>query len=188
MWILETSESVSRARHLPPSAGSVKTIGRSPGAEFIVDAALVSRLHCQLTATADSLQVKDLDSTNGTFVNGKRVTTSPSCTTATHCRSAGSSCSPYRSVSRDRLQERIRPPLLPDRRLRTVARIHPRLIAEGKQHLRDRSDQRRRDRRPEDPFGRSIRQTAYRRRTDPPSSAPCAPIARQTPPGQWPGV
>ena len=58
---------------LPP--GSVKTIGRSPGAEFIVDAALVSRLHCQLTATADALQVKDLGSTNGTFVNGKRVKT-----------------------------------------------------------------------------------------------------------------
>jgi pSer/pThr/pTyr-binding forkhead associated (FHA) protein len=51
----------------------VKTIGRSPGAEFIVDAALVSRLHCQLTATAHALQVKDLGSTNGTFVNGRRV-------------------------------------------------------------------------------------------------------------------
>lgn len=58
---------------IPP--GSMKTIGRSAGAEFIVDAALVSRLHCQLTATADSLQVKDLESTNGTFVNGRRVTT-----------------------------------------------------------------------------------------------------------------
>ena len=56
-------------------AGSVKTIGRSTGAEFMVDAALVSRLHCRLTATRDSLQVKDLDSTNGTFVNGRRVET-----------------------------------------------------------------------------------------------------------------
>ena len=56
---------------IPP--GSIKTIGRSPGAEFIVEAALVSRLHCQLSATADSLKVKDLDSTNGTFVNGTRV-------------------------------------------------------------------------------------------------------------------
>ena len=52
---------------------SVKTIGRAAGAEFIVDAALVSRLHCQLTATTERLRVKDLDSTNGTFVNGKRV-------------------------------------------------------------------------------------------------------------------
>ena len=73
MWTLETSDSSvdSVTFRLPP--GSVKTIGRSPGAEFIVDAALVSRLHCQLTATADALQVKDLGSTNDTFVNGKRV-------------------------------------------------------------------------------------------------------------------
>jgi pSer/pThr/pTyr-binding forkhead associated (FHA) protein len=39
----------------------------------MVDAALVSRLHCQLTAGATELAVKDLDSTNGTFVNGERV-------------------------------------------------------------------------------------------------------------------
>lgn len=73
MWILETNDpSAERLTfRLPP--GSVKTIGRSTGAEFIVDAALVSRLHCQLTATADSLHVKDLGSTNGTFVNGTRV-------------------------------------------------------------------------------------------------------------------
>jgi pSer/pThr/pTyr-binding forkhead associated (FHA) protein len=75
MWILETSDpSVERATFRLP-AGAVKTIGRSPGAEFIVEAALVSRLHCRLTATTDSLQVQDLDSTNGTFVNGTRVTT-----------------------------------------------------------------------------------------------------------------
>ena len=39
----------------------------------MIEAALVSRLHCQLIATADTLQVRDLGSTNGTFVNGKRV-------------------------------------------------------------------------------------------------------------------
>ena len=77
MWILATSESStdSVTFRLPP--GTVKTIGRSPGAEFIVEAPLVSRLHCQLISTADSLHVKDLDSTNGTLVNGKRVTSSP---------------------------------------------------------------------------------------------------------------
>ena len=73
MWILETNEQSGEPLtfRLPP--GSVKTVGRSTGAEFIVEAALVSRLHCQLTATDDSVQVKDLGSTNGTFVNGKRV-------------------------------------------------------------------------------------------------------------------
>jgi pSer/pThr/pTyr-binding forkhead associated (FHA) protein len=33
----------------------------------------VSRLHCQITAGATELEVVDLDSTNGTFVNGQRV-------------------------------------------------------------------------------------------------------------------
>lgn len=74
MWILDTDESVpDRATFRLPS-GSVKTIGRSTGAEFMLDAPLVSRLHCQLSATDEAIQVKDLDSTNGTFVNGKRIT------------------------------------------------------------------------------------------------------------------
>ena len=42
-------------------------------ADFIVDAALVSRVHCRLTAGAADLEVVDLESTNGTFVNGARV-------------------------------------------------------------------------------------------------------------------
>jgi pSer/pThr/pTyr-binding forkhead associated (FHA) protein len=75
MWILETNDPASEPLKFRLPAGSIKTIGRSTGAEFILDAALVSRLHCQLTATADSLRVKDLDSTNGTFVNGKRIQT-----------------------------------------------------------------------------------------------------------------
>jgi len=73
MWILETNDPATERLTFRVASGSVKTIGRSTGAEFIVDAALVSRLHCQLTATDSSLQVKDLDSTNGTFVNGARV-------------------------------------------------------------------------------------------------------------------
>ena len=53
--------------------GSVKTVGRATGADFIVDATLVSRVHCRLTAGAGEIEVIDLDSTNGTFVNGQRV-------------------------------------------------------------------------------------------------------------------
>ena len=41
---------------------------------FILEAPLVSRLHCRLAATStDRLEVIDLDSTNGTFVNDERV-------------------------------------------------------------------------------------------------------------------
>jgi pSer/pThr/pTyr-binding forkhead associated (FHA) protein len=56
------------------TAGSVKTMGRTPRADFILKAPLVSRVHCRLTAHSTSrLEVQDLDSTNGTYVNGHRV-------------------------------------------------------------------------------------------------------------------
>jgi pSer/pThr/pTyr-binding forkhead associated (FHA) protein len=70
MWILQSSDATFR---LP--SGAVKTIGRAPRADFILDAALVSRLHCRITATDDALEVVDLSSTNGTYVNDKRVRT-----------------------------------------------------------------------------------------------------------------
>jgi pSer/pThr/pTyr-binding forkhead associated (FHA) protein len=74
MWLLKTAEDADPSFSFRILPGSIKTIGRSSGAEFMVDAALVSRLHCRLTAGATELQVDDLESTNGTFVNGARVT------------------------------------------------------------------------------------------------------------------
>ena len=76
MWILRTvtdDEPEKTFRILP---GGIRTLGRATGADFGLDGALVSRVHCRLTALADGgLEVRDLDSTNGTFVNGKRVQT-----------------------------------------------------------------------------------------------------------------
>ena len=73
MWILKSCEPDAGPLIFRLRSGAIKTIGRAPRADFIVDAALVSRLHCQLHATPDHLEVVDLSSTNGTFVNGKRV-------------------------------------------------------------------------------------------------------------------
>lgn len=73
MWILRTVGDDKTFRILPDG---IKTIGRATGADFILDAALVSRVHCRVTALpTGELEVKDLESTNGTFVNGTRVTT-----------------------------------------------------------------------------------------------------------------
>jgi ABC transport system ATP-binding/permease protein len=55
------------------AAGAIKTIGRAPRADFIVDAALVSRLHCRLTAGEASIEAVDLSSTNGMYLNDKRM-------------------------------------------------------------------------------------------------------------------
>lgn len=72
MWILHSAgpEPEWTFRLAP---GAIKTVGRAPRADFIIDAALVSRLHCRLTAAADQVEVVDLSSTNGTFVNDKRI-------------------------------------------------------------------------------------------------------------------
>ena len=51
MWILRTvgeDEPEKVFRILP---GGVRTLGRATGADFSVDAALVSHFHCRLTAT-----------------------------------------------------------------------------------------------------------------------------------------
>ena len=77
MWILRTISDGEPEKTFRILAGAVRTVGRATGADFIVDAALVSRVHCRLTVLpSGDLEVKDLDSTNGTFVNGQRVQTS----------------------------------------------------------------------------------------------------------------
>jgi pSer/pThr/pTyr-binding forkhead associated (FHA) protein len=73
MWILQGAEPDDLALTFRLSPGAIKTIGRAARADFLLDRALVSRLHCRLTAGDDMLEVVDLSSTNGTFVNDKRV-------------------------------------------------------------------------------------------------------------------
>ena len=74
MWILRTTTDGEPEKTFRILPGVPRTIGRSTGADFILDAALVSRVHCQLVALGDGeLELRDLDSTNGTYVNGARL-------------------------------------------------------------------------------------------------------------------
>jgi ABC transport system ATP-binding/permease protein len=73
MWLINTDAQADNPFTFRILPGAIKTIGRAPLADFIVDAALVSRVHCRLTAGAVDLEVVDLESTNGTFVNGQRI-------------------------------------------------------------------------------------------------------------------
>ena len=59
-------------------------IGRSCDCDLIVDDAAVSSRHCQLTQTPDGFVLEDLNSTNGTFVNGKQVHSQVQVTPADH--------------------------------------------------------------------------------------------------------
>lgn len=74
MWTLQSVEPADIGLTFRLLPGSLKTMGRAPRADFVVDAALVSRVHCRFTLTRnDELELEDLGSTNGTFVNGKKV-------------------------------------------------------------------------------------------------------------------
>ena len=56
-------------------AKQVITIGRDVKSDFVVNDAEVSRSHTRLTVHSDGCLVEDLASTNGSFVNGQRITT-----------------------------------------------------------------------------------------------------------------
>ena len=48
-------------------------IGRTPPADVIVPGAGVSRAHCLVELSGDKLRVTDLNSTNGTYIDNKRI-------------------------------------------------------------------------------------------------------------------
>lgn len=76
MWILRTVTEGQPEKTFRILPGNERTIGRATGADFIIDAALVSRVHCRVSALADGqLEIRDLESTNGTYVNGERIDT-----------------------------------------------------------------------------------------------------------------
>lgn len=49
------------------------TLGRNPTNDFRVHDATVSSFHCEIVLADDSVLVRDLGSTNGTFIDGKRI-------------------------------------------------------------------------------------------------------------------
>jgi general secretion pathway protein A len=59
-------------QELPLSVGRV-IIGRTSDNDIQVDSRFVSRHHCQIITGADGSVIEDLNSTNGIFVQGKRV-------------------------------------------------------------------------------------------------------------------
>lgn len=55
-------------------SSGVHTIGRLPGSEVFVEDPRVSRRHAEIRIVDGEVTLRDLGSTNGTFVNGTRVT------------------------------------------------------------------------------------------------------------------
>ena len=75
MWTLRSIDPADAGLLFRMLPGTLKTVGRAARSDFVVDSAMVSRVHCRLQLNdGDELELEDLGSTNGTFVNGQKVT------------------------------------------------------------------------------------------------------------------
>ncbi len=73
IWTLVRGDSSGDQQKVPISPIPFD-IGRRPGSSLQINSRTVSGSHAVLTIENDRLCVKDLQSTNGTFVNGRRIT------------------------------------------------------------------------------------------------------------------
>ena len=62
----------ARAIQVDPGRAAL-TVGRDPGNDVVIDLPLVSRWHARIERQGDAFLVRDLGSTNGAWVNGRRV-------------------------------------------------------------------------------------------------------------------
>ena len=70
---------VLRSRSMPlykdiPIFHGTNTLGKNPGrVEHVIDDSVASRTHCMLVGSEQGVDLTDLNSSNGTFVNNKQV-------------------------------------------------------------------------------------------------------------------
>jgi pSer/pThr/pTyr-binding forkhead associated (FHA) protein len=69
------ADSVERRESIPDLVfrGPVMTVGRDPDCDRVVDFPVVSSRHARIVRAGGALLVEDLGSSNGTYVNGRRV-------------------------------------------------------------------------------------------------------------------
>lgn len=70
-WSIRANHSALNNRVYPISGRM--TLGRSNECDIVLSVTHLSRKHAELSVVGNKLVVKDLDSANGTFVNGKRI-------------------------------------------------------------------------------------------------------------------
>ena len=70
--VLEAPDAIGHERRFVVGAAGV-TIGRTAPANIILADSEISRSHCQLAIQGDDLLVTDLNSTNGVFIDGVRI-------------------------------------------------------------------------------------------------------------------
>ncbi|MET0816652.1 MAG: FHA domain-containing protein, partial [Solirubrobacteraceae bacterium] len=72
MWLeVLSGEDAGRVVEVPE--GRAFVVGRVQGADLVVRDARASRMHAELTVDGETIALHDLDSANGTLVDGERV-------------------------------------------------------------------------------------------------------------------
>ncbi len=69
--VIKTGKEKGLSYELKPG---VNRLGRNPGNDLIIEDATVSGSHCEIELVNDSLSLRDLGSTNGTSMDGQRIT------------------------------------------------------------------------------------------------------------------
>jgi pSer/pThr/pTyr-binding forkhead associated (FHA) protein len=62
-----------RGEEFPLEEGKVVTIGRSSDLDMVLVEEMVSRKHARIHMDSGTITIEDLESTNGTFVNGEKI-------------------------------------------------------------------------------------------------------------------
>ncbi len=72
-WGLSVERGPKELRGVKMAVNGPVIVGRSPGADIVIGASYVSGRHARFSLMGQNLFVEDLGSTNGTAVNGKRI-------------------------------------------------------------------------------------------------------------------
>ena len=59
-------------KEIPITTGVI-TVGRSPDNDIVIDNPAVSSHHCKITLVGNTFVVEDLNSSNGVFLNAKKI-------------------------------------------------------------------------------------------------------------------
>lgn len=78
-WTLHVEKGPRALKGVRLTIAGPVIIGRAPGADIVIPTDYVSARHARFTLVGASLMVEDLNSTNGTLLNGHPVTEPTAC-------------------------------------------------------------------------------------------------------------
>jgi len=73
-WVIKIVEGPRELRGVVVPVSGPVVIGRSPGADIVLGDDFVSGRHARVMPSGDAAVVEDMGSTNGTVLNGQRLT------------------------------------------------------------------------------------------------------------------